>query len=106
MEPLAWATAGELLGFLMAAYGLLRQSFADLAKDRPFGEGRFGEGPFGDNSRVTQALVWVGKQLRLLPADRQLTLTDLKRNAALAIAGVLVGAGSLGFELWCIVRTV
>jgi hypothetical protein len=81
----------EIIGVLLVSYGLLRESFAALAKPRPFGEGRFGEGPFGGGLTPSQRrVVAVGTALRLLPKDAQLTLTDHKRNAAFAVAGVLI----------------
>lgn len=95
-----WTSAGELVGLVLASYGLIRESFANLAEGRPFGEGRFGEGTYGGGvSRFTQLVLNVATALRLLPPDRNLTLTDRKRNAALAITGVLIGALSLLFEL-------
>lgn len=100
ISPIAWATAGELVGLVLASYGLVRESFANLAEKRPFGEGRFGEGPYGgDVSGVTRLTLTVAKAVRLVPSDRVLTLTDRKRNAALAISGVTIGAVSLAWEL-------
>ena len=100
MSATGWATLAELLGFLLAAYGLLRESFATLNQSRPFGEGRFTEGAFGGAPTWLEALlVRLGVLLRLLPPDRALTLTDRKRNAALAIAGVLIGAVALAYEV-------
>ena len=76
---------------LLVSYGLLRESFKVLAEERPFGEGRYGEGEFGGvPSRVVRLIVSVGTAVKLLPRDRQLTLTDQKRNAALAVAGVII----------------
>lgn len=101
MPPNGWATAAELIGFLLAAYGLIRQSFADLAENRPFGEGRFGEGTFGGvPSSFATAIIAIGLMLRLLPPDRKLTATDRKRNAVLAICGILIGVLALAFEVW------
>ena len=100
MSATGWATLAELIGFLLAAYGLFRQSFADLSEPRPSGEGRYGEGTYGGGlTRFENALVRFGLLLRLLPPDRKLTTVDKKRNAALAIVGVLIGAVALGYEI-------
>jgi hypothetical protein len=77
----------QIAGFGLAAYGVLRQAFADLAQPRPFGEGRWGEGTYGGVSRGARLLVSIGTKLRLLPGDHVLTVTDRQRNAACAIAG-------------------
>lgn len=96
----ALATLGELVGFLLASYGLLRQSFADLSKPRPYGEGTYGEGTFGGApSRAVRAALSLGRALRLLPHDRELTVTGKRNNALMAVAGVIVGALSLALEL-------
>ena len=95
-----WATLAELIGFLLAAYGLIRESFSTLNLARPFGEGRFGEGAYGGAPTWLEGvLVRVGVWLHLLPPDRELTLTDRKRNAAFAIAGVLITALALAYEV-------
>lgn len=87
-------------GFLLASYGVLRESFANLTQTRGFGEGRFGEGPFGGGlTRVGEALITLGIKTGLLPSDRTLTLTDRKRNAALAIVGVILIGLSIIFDL-------
>jgi hypothetical protein len=100
MRATNWATLAELVGFLLTAYGLLRESFATLNQSRAFGAGRYDEGTYGGAPTwLEQALVRLGVQLRLLPRDRQLTLKDRKRNAALAIAGVLISALALAFEV-------
>ena len=85
----------ELLGFFLASFGVLRESFADLAEERVFGEGRYGEGEYGGSSKGVLVIVKVGVLVRLLPGDRQLTLTDRRRNAALAISGVLLAGVGL-----------
>jgi hypothetical protein len=41
------ATVLQLAGLLCGSYGVLRESFANLAQARPFGEGRYGEGTYG-----------------------------------------------------------
>ena len=100
MSAAGWVTLAELLGFLLAAYGLLRESFAALSKSRAFGEGRYGEGEYGGcPSRMERNLVRLGLILRLLAPDRELTLTDRRRNAALAVAGVLISALALLCEV-------
>ena len=87
---------GELIGMLLASYGLLRESFAGLAASRPFGEGRMGEGPYGGAPTVPERrFVRVGVWLGVLPRDGKLTLTDRKLNAKVAIAGVFIGAVAL-----------
>lgn len=93
-------TVGELCGVALGAYGLLRESFADLAAERPFGEGRYGEGAYGGRpSRIVRGLVRVGVWARLLPPDRQMTVTDRKRNAALAITGLFILMLSMAGDL-------
>ena len=93
-------TSGELVGVLLASYGLIRESFADLAEKRPYGEGRYGEGTYGGAPTPTQsAFVRLAVWTRLLPSDGKLTLTDRKRNAALAISGTIIAAVSLIAEL-------
>ncbi len=95
-----WTTAGELVGVLMASYGLIRESFARLAAPRPYGEGRYGEGPYGGAPPPSIGrLVSFAVSARLLPRDGELTLTDQKRNAALAILGSVLVAISLVAEL-------
>jgi len=81
----------QLLGLLFASYGVLRESFANLAQARGYGEGRYGEGTFGGGlTSVQEVLVTLGTKTGLLPTDQALTLTDRKRNAAWAIAGVFL----------------
>jgi hypothetical protein len=86
-------------GFLLISYGLLRQSFSDLTEKRGYGEGRYGEGPYGGRLTTLQTwLVSLGKTVRLLPGDESLTVTDRKRNAASAIAGVVLVVVSFAFD--------
>ena len=85
---------------LLASYGLIRESFSDLAQHRTYGEGRYGEGAYGGGPTPTQsALVSIAIRFHLLPADGKLTLTDRKRNATFAISGTVVAALSLLAEL-------
>ena len=84
-------TGAEFVGVVLGAYGVLRESFADLAVARPYGEGRFGEGPYGGQpspaiARWIRFVVW----LRLFPPDRNLTITDRRKNAATAVIGLLI----------------
>ena len=89
-----------MVGVLLASYGLIRESFADLGEPRPYGEGRCGEGPYGGGPTQTQGfLVSFAKRIHLLPTDGKLTLTDRKRNALLAISGTAIAALSLLVEL-------
>jgi hypothetical protein len=91
----------QVSGYVFASYGVLRESFADLAQKRGFGEGRFGEGGFGGGLTTTEEmLVSLGTKIGLLPPDRTLTLTDRRRNAAWAIAGVFLLGLSILFDLW------
>ena len=100
MAPTVWTTSGELVGVLLASYGLIRESFADLAEHRSYGEGRYGEGTYGGAPTPTQSvLVSLAIRTRLLPSDGKLSLTDRKRNATLAISGTLIAAASLLAEL-------
>ena len=89
-------TVTTVVGLALTSYGLMRQSFADLAGHRPYGEGRYGEGAFGGGpSGVARWLVSIGIRVHLLPSDQAITLEDRRRNAALAVAGVpllLIGA--------------
>ena len=90
----------QVSGFVLASYGVLRESFANLAQQRGFGEGRFGEGGFGGGlTRTEDMLVSLGTKMGLLPPDRTLTITDRKRNAAWAIAGVFFLGLSILFDL-------
>lgn len=83
--------APQIIGFALAAYGVIRQAFADLAQPRPFGEGRYGEGTYGGApSRGVRVIVGIGARVHLLPRDHVLTLTDRQRNAACAIAGTVL----------------
>lgn len=87
-------------GFILVSYGVLRESFADLAQQRGYGEGRFGEGSYGGGlNSLQERLVNLGVRLRLLSGDRTLTITDRKRNAACAIAGVLLLGISIVLDL-------
>ena len=100
MSAIVWTTFGELVGVLLASYGLIRESFADLGAPEGYGEGRFGEGGYGGTPTRTQsALVSFAIRVRLLPSDGKLTLTDRKRNAFLAISGTVIAALSLLAEL-------
>jgi hypothetical protein len=96
----AMLALSEFLGFALAAYGVLRESFVTLAQERAYGEGRYGEGSYGGASRIVRLLVDVGNRLRLLPKDRTLTLTDRRRNAALAVSGTLLLGVSLVAEVY------
>lgn len=94
-----WLTS-QVSGFLFASYGVLRESFAGLAQLRAFGEGRYGEGPYGGGlTNLEDFLLNSGIKIGLLPADRTLTVTDRKRNAAWAIAGVVLLGLSIVFDL-------
>src|SRR2546430_16647767 len=73
--------ACQFVGFFLASYGVLRESFANLAQEPGFGGGRYGEGTLGG------VLSWwekfrgtLGHKGRLLPADRALPLTNRKRT--------------------------
>lgn len=78
------------VGTLAMAYGLVRQSFADLAQDSNYGDGRFGEGAYGGTPpRGALLLVRVALWCRLLPRDRTLTATDQRWNGLVAVAGAL-----------------
>ena len=91
----------EIVGVLLVSYGVLREGFAVLAKSRPYGEGRFGEGEYGGVPTPTATrLVRIGMFSRLLPRDRELTLTDRKRNGAFAIAGVIIVVAAMAVGLY------
>lgn len=90
----------QVVGFFLVSYGLLRQSFADLATKRGFGEGRYDEGTYGGGlTAFEERLISFGKRVGLLPKDQALTLTDRKKNAALAIAGTIFIISSFGLDL-------
>jgi hypothetical protein len=58
----------QVLGFFLTSYGVLRESFADLAQPEGFGEERAGEGPFGGGLTNTEkCLVNFGVRVGLLP---------------------------------------
>jgi hypothetical protein len=87
-------------GFGLASYGVLRESFANLAQSRGYGEGRFGEGTYGGGpTTLEDRLIRLGVACRLLPPDRQLTVTDRKQNAAWAVTGVLLVGLSIVFDV-------
>lgn len=101
MSPLWCATLGELIGFLLAAYGLVRQSFADLAQQVGYGQDRYGESTYGGGLTKRERLaVGLAISFRLLPPDRALTIHDKKLNATLAVCGVVIGAVALASELF------
>jgi hypothetical protein len=54
----------------------------------------------GGLTTTEEFLVNLGEKVRLLPGDRTLTVTDRRRNAALAIAGVVLLGLSIVFDLW------
>ena len=92
--------ASQFVGFFLASYGVLRESFANLAQEPGFAEGRYGEGTFGGVlSWSEEFLVNLGTKVRFLPADRALTATNRKRNAAWAILGIALVALSMLFDL-------
>jgi hypothetical protein len=81
----------QVSGFFLTSYGMLRESFADLAQPEGFGKGRAGEGPFGGGlTNTEECLVNFGVRVGLLPSDRSLVVTDRKKNAAWAIAGIIL----------------
>lgn len=94
MECEIWyysVAVAELAGVVLGAYGVLRESFAHLAVTRSYGEGRFGEGTYGgDPSPASQRWIRVAMWLRILPPDRNLTITDRRKNAAAAVIGLLI----------------
>ena len=85
-----------LAGFLLGARGVLGESFTHLGAMRPYGEGRYGEGPFGGQPapRDDRLVRWA-VAVRLLPADRAITIEDRRKNARLAIVGVVFGTAAL-----------
>jgi hypothetical protein len=100
VRVIAVLTFVEIVGFTLGAYGLLRESFYKLGELRPFDEGRYGEGTYGGGlGRFTRVILWLAVVVHLLPRDRQLTLTDEKRNAGLAIIGTLLALTALAVQL-------
>ncbi len=95
----AWLIC-QVVGFIFASYGVLRESFADIATKTGFGEGRFGEGPYGGGlTGLEEVVVKVGKAIGLLPGDRTLTVVDRKRNATFAVVGVLLIGASIALDI-------
>ncbi len=95
----AWLIC-QIAGFIFASYGVLRESFADIATRTGFGEGRFGEGPYGGGlTRLDEVVVKVGTAIGLLPGDRTLTIADRKRNATFAVVGVLLIGASIILDI-------
>ena len=93
-------TLCQVLGFALTSYGVLRESFADLASKTGFGEGRFGEGPYGGGlSKGEELIVKAATTIGLLPGDQTLTITDRKRNAVFAIVGVCFIAITIVWDL-------
>lgn len=96
---LAWLIA-QVAGFILASYGLLRQSFTEISQKRGFGEGRFGEGSYGGGLTPFQdQLITFGMLVRLFPGDKKLTVTDRKLNAACAISGVALLAVAVCLDI-------
>ncbi len=96
----AWVVTSAL-GFVMTSYGVMRQSFFDASRGRGFGEGRYGEGVYGGGlSRLQELIVRIGIALKLLPKDRNLSLTDQKRNAAFTVVGVFFLALALILDIF------
>ena len=91
----------ELVGVVLASRGVLRESFAQLDQPRPFGEGRFGEGTYGGAPNGFHLfLVRIGRTVRLLAPDGQLTATDRRENAAYAVAGIVFVIAAILIELF------
>lgn len=85
------SSVGQIVGFLLGAYGVTREGLAVLAELRAYGEGLYGKGPYGGvPTPGTRSLINLGKSWRLLPPDGKLDLTAHQRNARLAIVGGLV----------------
>jgi hypothetical protein len=90
----------QITGFIFTFYGVLRESFADIAIKRGFGEGRFGEGTFGGGPTDTESLaIKIGARLGLLPRDQTLTITDRKQNATFSIIGVILLSISIALDI-------
>jgi len=82
-----------LCGFGLGSYGVLRESFADIAN--PADVGVIGEARFDVNQLASlkwweNSLVGTGVALELLPTDRDHSAEDRRWNAACAIGGVLL----------------
>lgn len=94
------STLGQIAGTALMGYGLVRNGLALLAEKRTYNEGRYGEGSYGgDLSGLESRLVSLGVWARLLPEDRQLTLTDRKRNTIVMLLGFAVLLMSMLLEL-------
>lgn len=81
-------------GFCLTSYGVVRESFADLAvpSGPGYGQGGFGAGGFGGGRLDVweERAVHLGTALGLLPATRALDVYDRRRNAASAVVGLLL----------------
>ena len=80
-------------GFVLGSYGVVRESFADLASQSDvmvLGEGKLDAARLGGLRRWVDYSVRFGIVARLLPAAGQLTVEDHRHNAAAAIAGVVL----------------
>ncbi len=89
-----------ILGFVFASYGVLRESFSALAQQQGTGEGRSDESSTGEGLSKTEASLFsFGLKAGLLRSDRSLTMTDRKKNAAWAVAGVILVGLSIVFGL-------
>jgi hypothetical protein len=95
----AWLIC-QVVGFIFASYGVLRESFANIATKTGFGDGRFGEGPYGGGlTNFNEVMVKIGTAICLLPGDRTLTIVDHKRNATFAVVGVLLIGASIILDI-------
>ncbi len=89
-----------IAGFLFTSYGVLRESFAALAQQQGTDEGRSGESQLGgDLGKIEQSVFSLGSKAGLLPSDRPLTMTDRKKNATSAVAGVVLLGLSILFDI-------
>ena len=80
----------ELLGFALTSYGVVRQSFAEMSRPRSFDRGAFQSDAFDVSaSSLEEALVAIGRFLRLLPAEGEASAGNAGENAALTVLGLI-----------------
>jgi hypothetical protein len=89
------------IGFVLIAWGLLRESFHELADRHTFGRDRLGDLNFGEvPTIVDRCIIPFAKFIRLLPKDGLLTPLERKKNAALSITGVIISVLTMLFTLF------
>lgn len=90
----------QLVGFVLTSYGVIRQSFADIAVRVPYGSGPYGKGPFGGSLSAFQKLIIrFAVRIKLLPDVEKLSIYEQKKNAYYTIVGLFFLALSLFVDI-------